>query len=310
MITTKSKSATMNFESWQAQQKAQKDEERKRKTQAAEALRSYKGEATNAEASKLAQLKEQDRQQKLEAERQLREYRGTISEEDTKLTNYKEEERRKKQEAANLLRGYQGTLSEEEAKLAAAREDERRKKQQAQEQLYRNLETTKGENNCSADEAIAPGSVSAMAGVFNAPAPMPRETTAMQLAVASDSACDNRSPESVPGSPEIVKFMFGLIAVGEFVSLDGYLETIDQMVTNTVGEETKKKAKIDYPSVLSIKIDSNFMPPTGRIDIVRRLVTVAIPFVPTDKRTGKEIKRQIVEAARLQIQSGGFQKAY
>lgn len=157
----------MNFESWQAQQKAQKDEERKRKTQAAEALRSYKGEATNAEASKLAQLKEQDRQQKLEAERQLREYRGTISEEDTKLTNYKEEERRKKQEAANLLRGYQGTLSEEEAKLAAAREDERRKKQQAQEQLYRNLETTKGENNCSADEAIAPGSVSAMAGVFN-----------------------------------------------------------------------------------------------------------------------------------------------
>lgn len=166
---------------------------------------------------------------------------------------------------------------------------------------------------------------------------MPRETTAMQLAVASDSACDNRSPESVPGSPEIVKFMFGLIAVGEFVSLDGYLETIDQMVTNTVGEETKKKAKIDYPSVLSIKIDckselqlfvpvrvadneyelanfrcrvANFMPPTGRIDIVRRLVTVAIPFVPTDKRTGKEIKRQIVEAARLQIQSGGFQKAY
>jgi hypothetical protein len=160
-------SRSMNVESWQATQKAQKDEERKRKSQAAEALRSYKGQAANAEASKLTQMKEQDRQQKLEAERQHREYRGTISEEDAKLTIYKEEERRKKQEASNLLRGYQGTLSEEEARLAAVREEERRKKQQAQEQLYQNLERSKAGNTSSADEAIAPGSVSAIAGVFD-----------------------------------------------------------------------------------------------------------------------------------------------
>ena len=139
----------MNIQPWQAQQKAQKDEARQRKTQASEALRGYRGGTTNnGEASKLTQLKEQDRQQTLEDERKLREYSRVILAEDTKLTTYKEEERQKKQEAANLLGAYQGSLSEEEAKLAAMRKkEERRKKQQAQEELHKNLEITKGGNN-------------------------------------------------------------------------------------------------------------------------------------------------------------------
>ncbi len=157
----------MNYESWQAQQKNAKDEERRKKSQAAEALRSYKGDAANGEASKLAQLKEQDRLRKLEAEKHLRGYRGTLSEEDAKLMAYKEEEKRKKQEAAAMLRGYQGTLSEDEAKLAATRDDERKKKQQAQETLYQNWESTRTEESNGTEPPILAGSVSAMKDVFN-----------------------------------------------------------------------------------------------------------------------------------------------
>jgi hypothetical protein len=91
---------------------------------------------------------------------------------------------------------------------------------------------------------------------FSAPAPMPSGTEATQSAAVSDSAAVNEiSPESRPKLQEIVKFMFGLIAVGEFTPLDGYLETIDQMLTSTVGDETKKAMTFDYPAVLSIKID-------------------------------------------------------
>ena len=157
----------MSLEAWQAQQKAQKDEEKMRKTQAAEALRSYKGDAANAEASKLTQLKEQDRQRKLEAERKLREYRGTISEDDAKLTAYKEEERRKKQEAATMLRGYQGSLSEEEARLAAMREEEKRRRQEAHKSLLENLDSSWSDVQYEEGDAISPGSVSAMKGLFS-----------------------------------------------------------------------------------------------------------------------------------------------
>lgn len=157
----------MNYEAWQAQQKAARDEERRKKLQATEALRNYKGDAANAEASKLAQLKEQDRLKKSEAEKQLREYRGTLSEEDAKLMAYKEEERRKKLEAAAMLRGYQGTLSEDEIKLAAMRDDERKKKQQAQQILYENLDSDRSEEPNGTEPSIVAGSVSAMTGVFN-----------------------------------------------------------------------------------------------------------------------------------------------
>lgn len=122
----------MNIEAWQAQQRAQKGEERMRKQEAAEILRGYQ---------------------------------GTVSEEDTKLAALREEERRKKQEAAEMLRGYQGSLSEEEAKLIAAREEERRKHQETQQELYNNLEKTP-EGTAESDVMVS-GSVSTMTSVFD-----------------------------------------------------------------------------------------------------------------------------------------------
>jgi hypothetical protein len=124
----------MNFDAWQSQQKVQKDEERKRKSQAAEALRSYRSEGLSEEEMKLAAIREQERKQKEEAERQLRGYRGTLSEEELKVAALKEEERRKKLEAEQKLRGY-GLVD--------------------------------GTQQDGPSQAIAPGAVSAMAGKFS-----------------------------------------------------------------------------------------------------------------------------------------------
>ena len=55
-----------------------------------------------------------------------------------------------------------------------------------------------------------------------------------------------------------VKFMFGVVAIDEFSSIEGYLQTIDQLVADTVGEEAKKSLKFSYPVVLNVKIDSKF----------------------------------------------------
>jgi hypothetical protein len=123
----------MNFEAWQGQQKALKGEERKRKSQAAEALRNYRGGGLSEEETKLAAIREQERKQKEEAERGLREYRGTLSEEDKKLAALREEERRKKLEAEQKLRGFG---------LASNSQDD-------------------------PSQMISPGAVSAMAGKFS-----------------------------------------------------------------------------------------------------------------------------------------------
>jgi hypothetical protein len=89
---------------------------------------------------------------------------------------------------------------------------------------------------------------------FSVPDTLRSESNAPQSAV-SDSAGNEISRRNQPKSSEVVKFMFGLIAVGEFAPLDGYLETIDHMVTSTVGDATKNLMSFDYPTVLSIKID-------------------------------------------------------
>lgn len=298
----------MNYEAWQAQQKAARDEERRKKSQATEALRNYKGDGGNAEATKLAQLKEQDRLRKLEAEKQLRGYRGTLSEEDTKLMAYKEEERRKKQEAAALLRGYQGALSEEEAKLAAAREEERRKKQDAQKILHQSFENTDDEQEGGAETYILNGSVSTMKELFNGQAPKPMDSYSTSH---DGTASEILGPECIaPREPPkmMAKFMFGLIGTGEYSSIDAYLEIIDQLVRRVIGEETRALMRFENPTVLYIKVDAHFTAPAGRENVVRKLITIGIPLTPPDRASGLDIELRIIEAARDTIASGGFKK--
>jgi hypothetical protein len=120
----------MNIEAWQTQQKAQKQEARKRNTSARDALKGY---------------------------------RGAINEGDTKLAALREEQRRKREEAEAQLRGYRGTLSEGDKKLLAQREVERERRQ-AEGQRLRALG---GKENIEAADAIAAGWVSGMTGKLN-----------------------------------------------------------------------------------------------------------------------------------------------
>lgn len=71
----------MNMEEWNLRMRAQKEQERKKKTESAEILRGYRGGDVSEEARKLAALKLEDRRKHEEAERILREYRETHVEE-------------------------------------------------------------------------------------------------------------------------------------------------------------------------------------------------------------------------------------
>lgn len=92
------------FDAWQAQQRAQKDQERKAKTEAAAALQGYRRSGLSEEETKLAALREQERLQKLDAEQQLHGYRSKLTAEEAKLAAQKQEELRKKQEYEEQLR--------------------------------------------------------------------------------------------------------------------------------------------------------------------------------------------------------------
>eukprot|EP00934_Nitzschia_sp_Nitz4_P005026 Nitzschia sp. Nitz4//scaffold2_size372955//8357//9500//NITZ4_000351-RA/size372955-snap-gene-0.2-mRNA-1//1//CDS//3329546560//5016//frame0 len=329
----------MNFEAWQMQQKAQKEEERKRKTQAAEALRSHKADAASPEAVKLSQMKEAERQKKLEAEQQLRGYRGTMSAGDTKLSAMREEERRKKQEATEMLRGYQGSLSEEQAKQAALREEERRKKQEAQQALYQSLEPTSADS----ESAGVTGAVAAMTGVFDVsattepmeptepvvedspptesadipaeappvepfsapePSPVPAPVEGLDNAVAA-------VPPPVPAAvPTRFQFMFGVIAIAGAFSADGYLATIDELVALSIGMEDKDSMQFEYPFLAGIQQDGSYVSPDGRADVIRNLLTVGVQFIAPDQATSDATKSKILQSIQGAISNGSLKKAY
>lgn len=51
-----------------------------------------------------------------------------------------------------------------------------------------------------------------------------------------------------------------------------------------------------------------YISPEGRSDVARRLVTIGVPFLATDQESGSVMKRNIVNAIRLEIQSGTFRR--
>mmetsp|Transcript_16705 Transcript_16705/g.38567 ORF Transcript_16705/g.38567 Transcript_16705/m.38567 type:complete len:353 (+) Transcript_16705:191-1249(+) len=140
------------FDAWQAQQKAQKDQERKAKTEAAAALQGYRRSGLSEEETKLAALREQERLHKLEAEQQLH--------------------------------GYRSKLTAEEAKLAAEKQDELRRQQEYEEQLRKNG-VVSSRDSIALDQNS--GVVSALAAEYSSPnkmessVPTPMKTTPAPL---------------------------------------------------------------------------------------------------------------------------------
>jgi hypothetical protein len=229
----------MNVQAWQSQQRALKDEEKKRQKEAAEALQNFRG-GVSEEDSKLAAFKEEERNKKLEAGRALQNFRGGVSEEDTKFVALREEERQQKLEAERRLRDYRGSAPD--------------KTKQIEEKKEMNYPELVGHNQDNSIHNIAPGAVSALAGKFNT---TNEENTVLSSGATSgvpQMASDNdvngptenkteginsqlesldptQTVSSSPGRMH-VKFTFGLTSFGDSPSYEGYLMSVSKIVND------------------------------------------------------------------------------
>ena len=237
----------MNYEAWQSQQKALRDEERKKK---------------------------------VEAQKHLQGYRGSISEEDTKLAILREEERKKKIEAERQLREYRATLSEEDKKLLALRDEERRKKQEAEKKLR---EIEGAANQDSSVSLISPGSVSVTAKSFGNPnsadaiPDLPvyhkdehKDETNVVFAMngtdcVEEATIDHNGffgdaqPEPAPRRTDVA-FTFALICASESPTVEGYLISVEKIANRIASEnpEMLQGVAFETPSVRSFVRDGKF----------------------------------------------------
>ncbi|KAL3926023.1 MAG: hypothetical protein SGARI_005750 [Bacillariaceae sp.] len=239
------------YEAWQAQQKVQKDEERKAKSEAAAALNKYRRDGLSEEERKLADIREQERLQKMEAEKKLRDYRGKMSEEEAKAFALKQEELRRKQEMEEQLR-TNGVVSAHEAGIHAS------------------LNGIQGS-----------GAVSAMREQYNSPlkeqsVSSPREATISENGDSQPLPDSSAAPSAEPQQPVATKvsFMFGVITANdEAPEVDGYLAKADQLVKTVVMDNPNAFATIGstvaYPVVAAVEKDN------ARTDINRTMVTIS-----------------------------------
>lgn len=253
------------FDAWQAQQKAQKDQERRAKTEAAAALQGYRKAGLSEEETKLAALREQERLQKLNAEQQLR--------------------------------GYRSKLTEEEARVAAQKQEEILKKQQYEEHL-RNNGVVSGSNN-SNDLVGNSGVVSALAAGYTSPNKVqpnmpkfspttsvspPEEENPIASKAQEETVQPNSTPEITPPttaapiaptpvSPtpplykSAVKFMFGILTPTNSGAsfpqdrsklVEGYLARADQIAKTVIATNKSFEAIslcMAYPTASSVKKD-------------------------------------------------------
>jgi hypothetical protein len=235
------------FEAWQAQQKAQKDEERKAKSEAAAALQNYRRDGLSEEERKLAEIRERERLQKLEAERKLRDYRAQMSEEEARLFAQKQEELRKKQRMEEQLR-TNGVVSAHEAGIHA-----------------------------SLKEIEGSGAVKMAAAQYTSPQREdPPQFASSTRAVQADGIISHESNGDSQFLPDSscalqteqeqavatkVSFMFGLITTkDETPQVDGYLAKADQIVKTIIAENQNCFAAIastvEYPVVTFMEKDS------------------------------------------------------
>lgn len=208
----------MNFGDWQAQQKAQKDEERLRKKQAAEALTQYRSEGLSEEDTKLKELREQERQQRTEAKQKLQEFKSTLSEED--------------------------------AKKAALKEAEIKKKKEEEEQL-RKLATPKNDGNN--ENLFVEGAVKSLADNFvnedgddKVPSPSPtsvviNEQVTFVFGLISEGDVNDEEDD-----------------VSSLSSLDGYLVAINNLLQENTQSPKAQSVKLGYPKVVKIEIDGKY----------------------------------------------------
>jgi hypothetical protein len=272
------------YEAWQAQQKAQKDEERRRKTEATEALQSYRRAGLSEEETKLALLRDEERLKKADAEKQLHGYRGQMSEEEARMAALRHEELRKKQLLEEQLRGNGVVTSSEGGVHASLKGMENSGAVEAMRAQFvgtdglplspsgstHNGTTTK--SNSAAPFGSGPEDVDAMNGTVSSLAAQystsqeeeQSKLEGMTEDVPSYPVSSSVPPVVGPTPPKAgtVSFMFGILtsSSGHIAStndVDGYLARADQIARTVImnNPDSFISISLDYPVVKALEKD-------------------------------------------------------
>lgn len=259
------------FDSFQAQQRAQKDQERKAKTEATDAIQGYRRSGLSEEETKLAALREQERLQRLNAEQQLRGYRGQLSEADAKLAAQKLEELRKRQEQEERLRNngvVSSSSSSQEAAIGnagnvsalAAGYSSPHKAQQPPQMLPMVTKASPGQPDLSPTVTPSdPFPIVASTDGISMPVVAPEEpnapaaTSPVEPSMKTTATTEIAPSQPLPTEPSSkvyqssVKFMFGILKAGDddtSVSfpqnrnqlIEGYLARADQIAKSVIAD--------------------------------------------------------------------------
>ena len=275
------------FDTWQAQQKVQKDHERKAKTEAAAALQGYRKSVLSEEETKLTALREQERLQKMNAEQQLRGYRSQLTEDEARLAAQKQEELRKKQEYEKQLRNNgvvsaggnnsEGLVGNSGAVSALAAEYSSPNKMQPLASKKSPTSTDSTEAVITDDGHAAPEEPQASTQLDSTSdiVPPALETLEVASSATPSTATDPPPPAHVAPTPKVysssVKFMFGILTgVNAGVSfpqdqtklVEGYLMHADQIAKAVISDNNSSSSSFEtillsiaYPTASSVEKD-------------------------------------------------------
>jgi len=332
------------FDSFQAQQRDQKDQERKAKTEATAAIQGYRRSGLSEEETKLAALREQERLQRLNAEQQLRGYRGQLSEADAKLAAQKLEELRKRQEQEERLRNngvVSSSSSSQDAAIGnagnvsalAAGYSSPHKAQQPPQMLPMVTKASPGQPDLSPTVTPSdPFPIVASTDGISMPVVVPEEpnapsaTSPVESSMNTTGTTEIAPSQPVPTEPSSkvyqssVKFMFGILKAGDddtSVSfpqnrnqlIEGYLARADQIAKSVIADNNFSWSS--FESILlsmAYPTASSVQKDETRTDTNRIMVTVTISFSAPDKATSTNFKSQVISRVKSAISGGEFTK--
>lgn len=329
---------------WEAQQRALKEQERRAKQEATEAIQGYRRSGLSEEETKLAALREQDRLQKLSAAEQLRGYRGQLSEEEARLAAKRQEELRKRQALEEQLR-TNGVVSAHDdrkdsislidagavSELAAGYASPTVPNFQMPSPAGSGLRRVSAQLDYSSPETISKDVSEVIAGyenvaVSNENAGEERASDAAAVSQVTPNSCtaqspiasapEARLPATLPLTPSCYKskamFMFGILTASDVDTASP--EERSRLVSRYLvrADDIAKSAIDSSPSYQSIlpslayPVASAIEKDRSRTDAHRTMVTVTIKFTAPDKATARGFQAKVIEGVRAAISDGSF----
>eukprot|EP00537_Pseudo-nitzschia_pungens_P004528 CAMPEP_0172369030 /NCGR_PEP_ID=MMETSP1060-20121228/30253_1 /TAXON_ID=37318 /ORGANISM="Pseudo-nitzschia pungens, Strain cf. cingulata" /LENGTH=338 /DNA_ID=CAMNT_0013093807 /DNA_START=233 /DNA_END=1249 /DNA_ORIENTATION=- len=333
---------------WEAQQRAMKEQERKAKQEAAQALHGYRRSGLSEEETKLAALREQDRIQKQNAAEQLRGYRGQLSEKEARLAAERQEELRKRQALDEQLR-TNGVVSAQDlathkdsialidagavSELAAGYASPTVPGMHMPSPGGSALRRVSAQLDYSSPETISKDVSEVIAGYENVVTPneaVGGEHVSDAAAVPQVTPASSATPSPIAAAPEAplpatipptptcyiskAMFMFGVLTSSDIDTASP--EERSRLVSRYLARanDIARLAIGGSPSFQSIlptlayPVASNIQKDTNRTDVHRTMVTVIIKFTAPDKATARGYQAKVIELVRTAISDGSFTK--